>query len=261
MRAFQLFALLLLMGVNVADAVGDLYLNAGERMSPGTIMMTTSSCTGEMLWLTFQRDGNLVFYRREPMINWKGFITTLWSSHTGSHYVDAAVMQTDGNFVLYQQGGVPMWSTGTYPNTDGESNFLTVHADETLSVGSLSHPKKWTAGTSCTPTPAPPLPPVVPGCFADMLEYLDHIIVPGVGGDEIFECQSACKFRHFLYAGIYRGNKCYCGNSLGTPLPNTDCSDRCWSSQKQCGGPEASTVFHIRGGEGELFSVSKTKQD
>ena len=264
MRAFQLLAPLLFVGFDAVDAAGDLYLNASDRLSPGTRMFTTSLCTGEWLWLTFQTDGNLVLYTRTPMKNWKSFPVALWSSNTvaqNSADVDAAVMQTDGNFVIYEKGGMAKWDSGTYPNTDGESNFLTVHDDETLSVGSLSHPKKWTAGTSCIPTPAPPLLPVVPGCFAGMLEYLDHIIFPGVGGDEIFECQSACKFRHFMYAGIYRGDQCYCGDSLGLPLPDEDCSDRCWSSQEQCGGPEASTVFHVRGGEGEVFGASKTKQN
>ena len=262
MRAFQLLAPLLLMGVDVADAnSGDQYLNAGERMTIGTIIFTRSRCTGQLIWLRFQPDGNLVYYER----SYNGVVNTIWSSDTvtqNSADVDAAVMQTDGNFVIYEKGGVAKWDTGTYPNTDGESNILTLHDDETLSVGSLSHPKKWTAGISCIPTPAPtPVIPTMPGCYAGMLEFLDHVIFPGFGGDEIFECKSACKHGHYVYAGIYQGDKCYCGDSLGLPLPDEDCSDRCWKSQEQCGGPEASTVFLVRDGEGELFSASKTKED
>ena len=262
MRAFQLLAPFLLVGVDVADAVGDKYLNPGERLSPGTTITTTSSCTGQLMWLTFQTDGNLVYYTRNPI----GVVSVIWSSDTvaqNSADVDAAVMQTDGNFVVYEKGGVAKWDSGTYPNTNGESNFLTLHDDETLSVGSSSHPKKWTAGISCIPTPAPtPIIPLIdlPGCYAGMLEHYDHFIFDSFV-DEIFACQSSCGHSLYMYAGIYRGDQCYCGNSLGLPLPDEDCSNRCWSSQEQCGGPDASTVFHVRGGDSEVFSASKTKQD
>ena len=258
MRAFQLLAPLLLVSVDVADAVGDKYLNPDERMSPGTTITTTSSCTGQLLWLTFQTDGNLVYYARNP----NGVVNVIWASDTVAHNsadVDAAVMQTDGNFVVYEKGGVAKWDSGTYPNMDDVSNFLTVHDDETLSVGSSSHPKKWTAGTACIPTPTPtPHAPDVPGCYEGVLEHFEHLVSNGVGNENSI-CGASCS--RYTYAGIYQGSRCYCGDSLALRrLPDEDCFFRCYNSQQLCGGPGASSVFYVSPGGG-IFSASKTKED
>ena len=281
MRVFQLLAPLLLVGVDVADAVGDMYLSPGspgvdvadafpdapppwdiylnprERMSPGTTITMTSKCTGQLLWLTFQTDGNLVYYTRNPI----GVVSVIWSSDTvaqNSADVDAAVMQTDGNFVIYEKGGVAKWDTGTYPNTNGESNFLTMHDDETLSVGSSSHPKKWTSGTACNTLSLMPYP-ALPRCKAGKLEHFEEFLVDGYG---VFECQSACGRKLFMYAGIYRSRECYCGNSVGAPVPNEDCFFPCPNSpEDSCGGMHCTTAYHSRGSDGGLFSISKTKED
>ena len=266
MRAFQLLAPLLLMGVDVADAAGDwrIYPN---RIAPGTAFFTRSSCTGQLLWLTFQTDGNLVYYTHNAI----GDVSVIWSSDTvaqNSADVDAAVMQTDGNFVIYEKGGVVKWDSGTYPNTNGESNFFTVHDDETLSVGSSSHPKKWTAGISCIPTPAPtaaptaaptPVPtptPVVPGCFEGVLQ---HFKLPLSNGNEYPICGASCALSGYVYAGIYEGTQCYCGNSLALrQLPDEDCFFRC--HDEPCGGPGSSSVIAVPDGS-LMFSASKTKED
>ena len=258
MRVFQLLAPLLLMGVDVADALGDMYLNPGERLSPDMKIITTSSCNGQLLWLTLQKDGNLVYYAR----NAGGIVSAIWASDTvaqNSADVDAAVMQTDGNFVVYEKGGVAKWDSGTFPNTDGESNFLTVHADETLSVGSLSHPKKWTAGTACIPPPTPMPKPDFPRCYEGVLDRFQFKEAPGFGLEN-YRCEKECRSKGYPYAGLYQANECYCGHSLTLRrLPDEDCSYGCYRTIYPCGGPGASTVFYVWGGG--LLSTSKTKED
>ena len=250
MRVFQLLAPLLLVGFDVADAY-DKYLMAGERLIPGTTITTTSKCNGRELWLTFQTDGNLVYYKRD----YDGVVKVIWSSDTvaqNSADVDAAVMQTDGNFVVYEKGGVAKWDSGTYPNTDGVSNYLTVSDDGTLSVGSASHPKKWTAGQAC-------IPPSFPGCFDGWLDHYAHEIL---SGDSNYVCLSTCLDRRYVYAGIYAGTRCHCGNHP-MPLrqvPDEDCTYHCHNSHGEpCGGPGVSSVWFIWD-DGPL-STSKTKED
>ena len=255
MRAFQLLAPLLLVGFDVADA--DKYLWAGERLSPGETLTTTSSCNGQELWLTFQTDGNLVYYTRD----YDGVVSVIWSSDTvaqNSADVDAAVMQTDGNFVVYEKGGVAKWDSGTYPNTDGVSNYFIMHDDGTLSIRSPGHNAvpavvKWTAGTAC-------IPPTFPGCFDGWLETYAHQILPGDSNDA---CISTCRGGRYVYAGIYQGTRCHCGN-LPMPLrqvPDADCTYHCHDSHGHpCGGPSVSSVWFVWGG-GLALSTSKTKED
>jgi hypothetical protein len=56
--------------------------------------------------LVMQADGNLVEYRNDT-----GY--WVWSTWTGGRPVSRAIMQDDGNFVLYDGNNVPYWSTGT----------------------------------------------------------------------------------------------------------------------------------------------------
>ena len=54
--------------------------------------------------LSYQSDGNLVLYfDGQPK----------WDSHTAGRPPGQAVMQGDGNFVVYDRDGTPAWSTGT----------------------------------------------------------------------------------------------------------------------------------------------------
>lgn len=57
---------------------------------------------------------NLVLYRKRDG-------ATLWTSNTSGHPGAYALLQDDGNFVVYRSGGSPtkggaLWSTGTYKN-------------------------------------------------------------------------------------------------------------------------------------------------
>jgi hypothetical protein len=56
--------------------------------------------------LILQNDGNLVLY---PLPNGR----PVWGSGTEGKAVEKAVMQEDGNFVLYSYNGKPVWGSGT----------------------------------------------------------------------------------------------------------------------------------------------------
>jgi hypothetical protein len=54
------------------------------------------------------------------------------------------VMQTDGNFVLYNENGTPIWATGTYGNTGDDTVFQT---DGNLVVYTASGVPIWASNT------------------------------------------------------------------------------------------------------------------
>ncbi|MFF0293827.1 hypothetical protein ACFYS8_22605 [Kitasatospora sp. NPDC004615] len=85
-------------------------LNPGDSLKPGDSVKVGYST------LTMQTDGNLVQYLTAD--NGKQ-IQVLWSSKTWGNNGASAVMQADGNFVIYKQDGVSaVWSTGTWNKTN-----------------------------------------------------------------------------------------------------------------------------------------------
>ena len=115
-------------------------INPGEGLRAGEQI---ESCGGEYT-LALQTDGNLVLSRNDPhgaeVTLWatftdrpgadKGYVAllqadgnvvvygdasnALWSSETAGHAnVDHLALQTDGNLVVYKDGGQPLWATYT----------------------------------------------------------------------------------------------------------------------------------------------------
>ncbi len=113
-------------------------LLAGQGLRPGQMW---SSCDGRFL-LDMQTDGNLVWYMTTPT-PWK----VLWSSgsyHKGNGYqADFAIMQGDGNFVVYAPTG-PVWATGTY-----SGGRLALQNDGNLVVYNSSGRAVWASNTCC----------------------------------------------------------------------------------------------------------------
>ena len=74
--------------------------------------MHSSSLTSsnKCFQLTLQIDGNLVLY-------YQATGAALWSSGTMNSGSLRAIMQNDGNFVLYNSDNQPKWSSGTGGNT------------------------------------------------------------------------------------------------------------------------------------------------
>jgi hypothetical protein len=75
--------------------------------------------------VTFQNDGNLVMYEQSG--------SPVWASNTAGSGATRAVMQEDGNFVVYKQDGSPAWATNTFAKGGrlivGNSRALVVVAD------------------------------------------------------------------------------------------------------------------------------------
>ena len=65
--------------------------------------------------LTLQADGNLVLYESGGQ--------PVWASGTDGQDVSTANLQTDGNFVLSSSAGAAVWASGTNGN-DGASLVL-----------------------------------------------------------------------------------------------------------------------------------------
>ena len=86
--------------------------------------------------LVLQPDGNLVLYNNRTR-------ERLWSSGTGGQAVRTAIMQHDGNFVIYGFPD-PIWATAT-PGHAG--SFLAVQDDGSVVIYQPKAPL-WTTKTS-----------------------------------------------------------------------------------------------------------------
>lgn len=79
-------------------------LNPNARMGIGDALWSQNG----LFQLLMQQDGNLVLYRQDGL--------ALWQSGTAGQPSQYALMQTDGNFVIYGPFGA-IWQSGTvgYP--------------------------------------------------------------------------------------------------------------------------------------------------
>lgn len=140
---------------------GNLVVYAGSPTSSRAVWSSsTQGAAGSRL--VMQDDGNLVVYSAGNVAMWSsgtghtgasqsslqgnGAINRLGSGQTlispnGSH---RAVMQSDGNFVVYSSGK-PKWSSGTAGNAGG---FVVMQGDGNLVVYPASGAAKWSSSTA-----------------------------------------------------------------------------------------------------------------
>jgi parallel beta-helix repeat protein len=85
-----------------SSPAGCTWLNPDEAVFPGQHQV---SCDGRFR-LTLRRDGNLVLTTAATG-------QVLWSSGTTGKRSAVALMQQDGNFVIYDSAGRPVWDSGT----------------------------------------------------------------------------------------------------------------------------------------------------
>ncbi|MFL6075886.1 MAG: hypothetical protein ACJ73S_21045 [Mycobacteriales bacterium] len=108
---------------------------AGQGLYPG---QAVTSCDGRFT-LALQQDGNLVLRQGD---------TALWSTGTTGRAVPTAtaIMQGDGNFVLYDAASAAVWASGTsgQPGAD-----LVLQDDGTLVVYSPAGVPLWASNTCC----------------------------------------------------------------------------------------------------------------
>ncbi|WP_327093849.1 LysM peptidoglycan-binding domain-containing protein [Nocardia vinacea] len=116
----------------------------GDTLRVGEELGLGQSLVGGAYTLTLQPDGNLVL--SEPDGN------VVWSTLTHDQGVERAVLQEDGNFVLYKGEGAA-WAT----ETDGrEADRLTVQADRNVVLYGTDGSALWASDTQTdNPLPAP----------------------------------------------------------------------------------------------------------
>lgn len=107
------------------------FLWANEGLAPGE---SVESCNG-LSKLVMQHDGNLVLYRRG---------TATWNTQTWGHSPAAAILQADGNFVVYDLEAKPLWNSETW-NAPGA--FLAVQDDGNLVIYSKDSKVLWSSDT------------------------------------------------------------------------------------------------------------------
>ena len=114
-----------------------------DVLAPGRVLFTgdaVSSMSGDFV-LIYQGDGNLVLYdTRNPDV-W----VPLWATSTVTDNPGFAVMQEDGNLVVYNGNGQPTWATGT----DGMSGTFVVVQDDGNLVLYADYGARW-PWASCT---------------------------------------------------------------------------------------------------------------
>jgi hypothetical protein len=100
-----------------------------------TSNQSLASCNGDYS-LIMQSDGNLVLYQGS---------TALWASGTVGSGADEAILQGDGNFVVYTSAGSPVWASNTAGDT---GDYLDVQNDGNVVIYSSSGSALWSTGTA-----------------------------------------------------------------------------------------------------------------
>ena len=100
-----------------------------------TVNQSILSCDGRFQ-LILGGDGNLVLYEGS---------TALWSAGTAGKSSANAIMQGDGNFVVYNTSGSAVWASNTAGNAGAS---LTVQDDGNTVIYSASGAALWSTGTA-----------------------------------------------------------------------------------------------------------------
>lgn len=106
-------------------------LSSGEPINPGQAIISANG----RFKLTYQTDGNLVLYSGSA---------PLWASGTLGRGVGSAVMQGDGNLVIYNAAHQPLWASGTFGNT---GSTLAVQDDGNVVIYRANHTPAWATNT------------------------------------------------------------------------------------------------------------------
>jgi hypothetical protein len=119
--------------------------NVNPQCTCGTLQQGMELQESQSIWscdgrfqLVLQSDDNLVLYMSG---------TALWASNTVGSGAAVALMQDDGNFVLYTSGGTAVWSSVT--GGIGCGAYLAVQNDGNLVVYDGSGTAHWASNTCC----------------------------------------------------------------------------------------------------------------
>jgi len=117
---------------------------AVNTLHSGEVMNTNYSLTASPFILIMQTDGNLVLYNNGR---------ALWATGTDGNPGAWAVMQSDGNFVVYSSQNRALWATGTDGNPGA---WAVMQSDGNFVVYSSQNRALWATGTNQHPTPVTP---------------------------------------------------------------------------------------------------------
>ncbi|WP_201276798.1 hypothetical protein [Microbulbifer sp. ALW1] len=106
MKVIVKWAAALMLIVSASAFAGD-SLEKGQKLLPGERITSTNG----NYYLIMQNDGNLVLYKKVGSGK-----EALWSSKTTGKPSARAVMQWDGNFVIYSTSSGALWSSNTHVN-------------------------------------------------------------------------------------------------------------------------------------------------
>ncbi|MFC6986729.1 hypothetical protein [Streptomyces cirratus] len=120
-------------------------LRPGQRLESGASLVPTPGKPE----LVMQPDGNLVVY---AVAN-GGTKLPLWHSGTYGNPGAYALMQDDGNFVIYKKDGGPqtgggIWNTATYGNRANDYIRASIRDDGEFSVSGRSEDWYWSTNTN-----------------------------------------------------------------------------------------------------------------
>jgi hypothetical protein len=118
-----------------ADTLGSV-LNKGQFLTPGDALQSNNG----LFTLNMQHDGNLVLYGLDGAWGWKA----IWSSQTWGQSVRDAIMQADGNFVIYATSGAAVWNSRTWGHSGA---FLSLQDDANLVVYASNRTPLWATYT------------------------------------------------------------------------------------------------------------------
>ncbi len=107
-RLLRVFLLSLCCLGSPTFALGQALEGGQDRLEPGDRLLPGDSLTSASgrYWLVYQGDGNLVLYDVATGV-------ALWWTGTVGELPGQAVMQGDGNFVVYNADGAPVWWSAT----------------------------------------------------------------------------------------------------------------------------------------------------
>jgi hypothetical protein len=92
----------------------------------------------------YQGDGNAVIYKRNKPAGERA----LWASKTAKKPAWRTYMQEDGNFVVYEADGKPLWASGRYGSgPEFQLCSLVMQDDGNLVVYNLNNQPIWASNT------------------------------------------------------------------------------------------------------------------
>jgi len=121
------------------EATQDVGVNrdGSERLEPGGTIDVGGSISADNFFFAVQEDGNLVVYQDGG--------EPIWASDTNGQNAKHLIMQEDGNLVLYSVDDQPLWASNT--NGRGSNNSVSMQQDGNLVMYNQSGKPIWCTRT------------------------------------------------------------------------------------------------------------------